>query len=55
MVKLPGVKRPAMADVTNTHMNQMDGAGDPKKPKIEGVATTTAGEEAGVADQAPVT
>ncbi|KXS96079.1 hypothetical protein AC578_6372 [Pseudocercospora eumusae] len=49
------VKRPAMADVTNTHMNQMDGAWEPKKAKIEGVATTTAGGEAGVADQAPVT
>ncbi|EME83757.1 uncharacterized protein MYCFIDRAFT_214493 [Pseudocercospora fijiensis CIRAD86] len=48
------VKRPAMTDVTNTHMNQMDGAGDPKKPKIEGVATMTARGEAGVADQAPV-
>ncbi|KXT10123.1 hypothetical protein AC579_513 [Pseudocercospora musae] len=49
------VKRPAMADVTNTHMNQMDGTGDPKKPKLDGVATTTAGGEAGVADQAPMT
>jgi DNA repair and recombination protein RAD52 len=35
-----GVKRPAMADVTNTHLPQTDGASDTKKPRTE----THAGE-----------
>ncbi|KAK5718115.1 DNA repair protein rad52 [Elasticomyces elasticus] len=30
-----GVKRPALADVSNSHLNQVDGAGDAKKTKTE--------------------
>ncbi|CAK4034529.1 DNA repair and recombination radC [Lecanosticta acicola] len=42
------VKRPAMADVTNTF--GVDGASDPKKTKLEGQGDTTeAGEQNGVA------
>ncbi|KAK0912701.1 DNA repair protein rad52 [Friedmanniomyces endolithicus] len=33
-----GVKRPPLADVSNMHMNQMDGASDVKKQKTEGPA-----------------
>ncbi|TKA76787.1 hypothetical protein B0A55_05842 [Friedmanniomyces simplex] len=31
-----GVKRPPLADVSNVHLNQMDGAGDAKKARTEG-------------------
>lgn len=45
------VKRPAMADVTNTHTAQLDGASDLKRTKIE----DTEGEAGpGVTDQTPV-
>ncbi len=33
-----GVKRPPLADVSNVHLNQMDGASDVKKQKTESPA-----------------
>ncbi|KAK4610306.1 DNA repair and recombination protein rhm52 [Fulvia fulva] len=46
------VKRPAMADVTNTH--GMDGASDPKKAKVDDAATAN-GENAAARDPNGVT
>ncbi|KAK0281202.1 DNA repair protein rad52 [Friedmanniomyces endolithicus] len=37
-----GVKRPPLADVSNVHLNQMDGASDVKKQKTEGSADVPA-------------
>ncbi|KAK5720841.1 DNA repair protein rad52 [Elasticomyces elasticus] len=52
-----GVKRPALADVSNVHLNQMDGAGDGKKPKTDGTESGPpgAGEGGGGTTTAPAT
>lgn len=47
-----GVKRPPMTDVTNIH--QMDGASDPKRPKVEDSAPVQ-GEDGQTTDQNDVT
>ncbi|KAK5740428.1 DNA repair protein rad52 [Elasticomyces elasticus] len=51
-----GVKRPPLADVSNAHLNQVDGAGDAKKTKTESSDTTLpggAGEGGGGTTAAP--